>query len=89
MLLAHELGCSKQCEKLGGKAKFGYYDFKEFKKAGQNYENNQLAREANDFQGQFARWLFHYLANDKADLEQSQDKLGFLDTILKALATSA
>lgn len=70
MLLAHELVHFMQCEKLGGKAMFGYYYFKEFKKAGQNYENNKLEREANDFQGQFAKWLSHHLANDTADLDR-------------------
>ncbi len=48
-LLAHELVHARQCEQLGGTGKFGYHYFKEFKKAGQNYENNALEREARDF----------------------------------------
>lgn len=50
-LLAHELFHSRQCEQLGGAGKFGYHYFKEYKKAGQNYENNKLEREARDFAG--------------------------------------
>lgn len=65
-LLAHELVHSMQCEQLGGADKFGYYYFKEFKRANQSYENNKLEREADDFQGKFARWLSHQLANKQA-----------------------
>jgi len=56
-LLAHELTHSKQCEQLGGAGKFGFHYFREYKRAGQNYENNKLEREAYDFQNQFASWL--------------------------------
>ncbi len=57
VLLAHELTHSKQCEQLGGAGRFGYHYFKEYKKAGQNYENNKLEREAFDFEKQFEREL--------------------------------
>ena len=50
-LLAHELVHSRQCQQLGGARKFGYHYFKEYKKAGQNYKNNKLEREADDFAG--------------------------------------
>lgn len=56
-LLAHELTHSKQCEQLGGAGKFGFHYFREYKRAGQNYENNKLEREAYDFENQFASWL--------------------------------
>jgi hypothetical protein len=69
-LLAHELMHSRQCEQFGGVGKFGYYYFREFKKAGQSYENNKLEREANDFERQFAGWLSHQLANNEAAPEQ-------------------
>lgn len=57
ILLAHELTHSKQCQQLGGEGKFGYHYFKEFKKAGQNYENNKLEKEAYAFQAQFESQL--------------------------------
>jgi hypothetical protein len=69
-LLAHELMHSRQCEQFGGAGKFGYYYFREFKKAGQSYENNKLEREANDFERQFAGWLSNQLANNQAAPEQ-------------------
>ncbi len=64
-LLAHELTHSKQCEQLGGAGKFGYHYFREYKRAGQNYENNKLEREAFDFEEQFAGWLSNQLANTR------------------------
>lgn len=63
-LLAHELTHSKQCEQLGGAGKFGYHYFREYKRAGQTYENNRLEREAFDFEKQFAGWLSNQLANN-------------------------
>jgi hypothetical protein len=68
-LLAHELIHSRQCEQFSGAAKFGYYYFREFKRADQNYENNKLEREAEDFQRQFAGWLSNQLANNQAASE--------------------
>jgi hypothetical protein len=56
-LLAHELTHSKQCEQLGGAGKFGFHYFREYKRAGQNYENNKLEREAYAFEEQFEREL--------------------------------
>lgn len=52
--LSHEMTHSKQCEQLGGEGKFGFHYFREFKRAGQNYENNKLEREAYSFEEQFA-----------------------------------
>jgi hypothetical protein len=46
-LLAHELEHSAQCERLGGMGKFGWHYFREYKRAGLNYENNKLEKEAN------------------------------------------
>ncbi len=46
VLLAHELIHSRQCKQFGGAGKFGYHYFREFKTAGQSYENNKLEREA-------------------------------------------
>lgn len=48
-LLAHELVHSRQCERVGGASQFGKLYFTEYKKAGQNYENNRLEGEARDF----------------------------------------
>jgi hypothetical protein len=47
-LLAHELEHSAQCERLGGMQRFGWHYFKEYKRAGLNYENNKLEREARE-----------------------------------------
>lgn len=66
VLLAHELIHSRQCKQFGGAGKFGYQYFREFKTAGQSYENNKLEREANDFERQFAGWLSNQLANNQA-----------------------
>jgi len=46
---------SKQCEQLGGEEKFGFQYFKEYKRAGLNYENNKLEREASSFENRFAQ----------------------------------
>ena len=54
--LSHEMTHSKQCEQLGGEGKFGFHYFREFKRAGQNYENNKLEREAYGFQEKFKGW---------------------------------
>ncbi|MBD2078673.1 hypothetical protein [Leptolyngbya sp. FACHB-17] len=67
-LLAHELVHSKQCEQLGGTGKFGFHYFREYKRAGQNYENNKLEREAYDFGKQFATWLSNQLASNPAPI---------------------
>jgi hypothetical protein len=48
LLLAHELRHSQQCQELGGEGKFGYHYFKEYKRAGQNYENNSLEQSAQE-----------------------------------------
>lgn len=69
-LLAHELIHSKQCEQFGGGGEFGYYYFREFKRAGQSYEDNKLERNANNFEIQFAGWLSNHLANNQATLGQ-------------------
>ncbi len=68
-LLAHELTHSRQCEQLGGADKFGYYYFREFKKAGQRYEKNKLEKEANKYEEQFAGWLSNQLANNQGSIE--------------------
>ena len=69
-LLAHELIHSRQCEQFGGAGKFGYHYFREFKRAGQSYENNNLERKADEFERQFAGWLSNQLANNQVALEQ-------------------
>ena len=48
---------SQQCERLGGASNFGYKYFKEYKRANQNYRNNQLEREAYDFGAKFDRGI--------------------------------
>jgi hypothetical protein len=48
-LLAHEMVHSRQCRDLGGEGKFGFHYFREFKRAGLNYANNKLEKEADDF----------------------------------------
>jgi hypothetical protein len=53
-LLAHELVHARQCQQLGGMGKFGFHYFREFKRAGLNYRNNKLEREAYDFAGRIA-----------------------------------
>jgi hypothetical protein len=53
-LLAHELVHSRQCRDLGGEAKFGFHYFREYKRAGLNYANNKLEREADSFANQIA-----------------------------------
>jgi len=68
-LLAHELTHSRQCEQFAGADKFGYYYFREFRRAGQRYEKNKLEREANEYEGQFAGWLSNQLANNQGSLE--------------------
>jgi hypothetical protein len=55
VLLSHEMMHSKQCEQVGGEGKFGFQYFKEYKRAGLNYENNKLEIEASSFENQFAR----------------------------------
>jgi hypothetical protein len=57
ILLAHELQHSRQCENLGGMSNFGYRYFKEFKKAGQNYANNALEREAENVEGRVEKYV--------------------------------
>ena len=59
---------SKQCEELGGEGKFGFHYFREFKRAGQNYENNKLEREAYSFEEQFAGWLRNQLPNSNPSI---------------------
>jgi hypothetical protein len=54
VLLAHELTHSRQCQNYGGAGTFGFHYFREYKRAGQNYANNRLEREAFDFEAQFA-----------------------------------
>ena len=66
--LAHEMTHSKQCEELGGEGKFGFHYFREFKRAGLNYENNKLEREAYSFEEQFAGWLRNQLANSNPSI---------------------
>jgi hypothetical protein len=68
-LLAHELTHSRQCEQFGGADKFGYNYFREFIRAGQRYKKNKLEREANEYEEQFAGWLFNQLANNESSLE--------------------
>jgi hypothetical protein len=53
-LLAHELVHSRQCRDLGGEGKMGFHYFREFKRAGLNYANNKLEREADSFASQIA-----------------------------------
>jgi len=55
--LSHEMIHSKQCEELGGEGEFGFHYFREFKRAGENYENNKLEQEAYSFENQFASSL--------------------------------
>jgi hypothetical protein len=57
MLLAHELEHSRQCERLGGMSNFGYHYFKEYKKAGQSYNNNLLEKQAEEVKSRFRRYL--------------------------------
>jgi hypothetical protein len=45
-LMAHELGHSAQCERLGGAKKFGYSYFKAYYEAGERYADNVLEKEA-------------------------------------------
>ncbi|WP_243146642.1 hypothetical protein [Scytonema sp. UIC 10036] len=68
-LLSHELIHSKQCKQFGGADKFGYYYFREFKRAGQIYENNKLEKEANEYERQFAGWLSNEIANNRVGIE--------------------
>jgi hypothetical protein len=56
--LAHELFHSKQCENFGGLRGFGFNYFREYKRAGLNYANNILERQAYDFENEFAK-QFH------------------------------
>jgi hypothetical protein len=55
--LSHEMTHSKQCVDLGGQGKFGFHYFREFKRAGLNYENNNLEREASSFEANFKSGL--------------------------------
>ena len=57
VLLAHELTHSRQCQNYGGAGTFGFHYFREYKRAGQNYANNRLEREASAFEKQFSAWL--------------------------------
>jgi hypothetical protein len=57
ILLSHEMIHSRQCEQLGGEGKFGYHYFREFKRAGQSYENNKLEQEAFSHERRFAKGL--------------------------------
>ncbi|MGL5195135.1 MAG: hypothetical protein ACRC8Y_16270 [Chroococcales cyanobacterium] len=57
VLLSHELIHCQQHERLGSLGNFGYHYFKEYKKAGESYRNNQMEVEAFDFEKEFAEWL--------------------------------
>ncbi len=57
VLLSHELIHCQQHERLGSLGNFGYHYFKEYKKAGETYRNNQLEVEAFDFEKEFAEEL--------------------------------
>jgi len=57
ILLGHELQHSRQCEELGGMSNFGYHYFKQFKKAGQSYENNLLERQANEVESRVKNFV--------------------------------
>lgn len=70
ILLAHELQHSRQCENLGGMSNFGYRYFKEYKKAGQSYENNSLEREAETVAGKVEQ----YVASQRSQPVASQDR---------------
>jgi hypothetical protein len=48
LLLAHELRHAQQCQELGGEGKFGFHYFREYKRAGLNYENNSLEKSADE-----------------------------------------
>lgn len=65
IILARELVHSGRCQQLGGASQFGYYYFKEYKKAGQNYANNLMEIMADKFDKQFAGWLSQQLANSQ------------------------
>ncbi|HEY9837936.1 MAG TPA: hypothetical protein V6D27_13690, partial [Vampirovibrionales bacterium] len=56
-LLSHELIHCQQHERLGSLGNFGYHYFKEYKKAGEIYRNNQLEVEAFEFEKEFAEGL--------------------------------
>jgi hypothetical protein len=66
--LSHEMTHTKQCESLGGDGKFGFHYFREYKRAGQSYENNKLEQEAYSFENQFTSWL----QNQSAPVATSQ-----------------
>jgi hypothetical protein len=76
VLLAHELTHSKQCQQLGGEGKFGFHYFREYKRAGQNYENNKLEKEAYAFGNYFAGWYEEQIANSQT-LSSVDDPLVF------------
>jgi hypothetical protein len=60
LLLAHELRHSQQCQELGGAGKFGFHYFREYKRAGLSYENNELEKSAR----QLANTIANVLPND-------------------------
>jgi hypothetical protein len=84
--LSHEMTHSRQCEQLGGEGKFGFHYFREYKRAGQNYENNKLEREAFNFQNQFANSYVDYYEERTRQLYRQilgreADPSGFRDNV--------
>jgi hypothetical protein len=56
-LLAHEIGHSQQCDRLGSEPGFGSAYFRAYFLAGQKYANNRLEKEARAIEQKFVRQL--------------------------------
>jgi hypothetical protein len=69
LLLAHELRHAQQCQELGGEGKFGYHYFREYKRAGQNYENNKLEQSAEERANSIASSVPNQLAETQPNAQ--------------------
>jgi hypothetical protein len=73
LLLAHELRHAQQCTELGGEGKFGFHYFREYKRAGHNYENNSLEKSAEERASTIARSVPNELSSELIAQNQVAD----------------
>jgi hypothetical protein len=89
--LAHELVHVKQFERYGSTyGKFGFHYFREYKRAGQNYRNNKLEKEAYNFDCQFTKWLSNNVPNKgQNDYKDSDCQYSYPETYPVVANTSS
>jgi hypothetical protein len=72
-LVAHEIGHSQQCERLGGAAGFGSAYFRAYYLADQKYANNRLEKEARAVEQKFVRQLCQTVNCNKPNRRYYED----------------